>query len=70
MKWEDKVPAAIGASSNTYITYVADQPSAGDEHAIAVPPDLVQLVLKVVVFLHVAELGGVIVVFLEIEIWR
>jgi hypothetical protein len=64
------VPAAVLSTRDTDVSYVTDQPPAGDEHAITMAPDLIQLVMKTFIVIEMSELLGQVVVSLEIEVRR
>lgn len=69
MEGKDEMPSKV-TSGDTDVADDADEPSARDKNPEDMPPDLVQFGKKGLVVLDMAQLIRVLVVTLEIPVWR
>ena len=69
MEGKDKVPPEV-TSGDTNVADDANEPSTWDKDPENMPPDLVQFGKKGLVILDMAQLIRVLVVTLEVPVWR
>jgi hypothetical protein len=69
MEGKDKMPSKV-TSGDTDVADDANEPSARNKDPEDMPPDLVQFGKKGLVVLDMAQLSWILVVTLEVPVWR